>query len=207
MRYARTLAVASCAIALSAPLHGQTFRSPDPVIRRMWSLGMDSSQVARLAQVLVDSIGMRLSGTSSFQSAVDWLTGIYRSWGVTARQEQYGTARGWRMGPVSAALLAPHVQTVEVQLLAWSPGTNNRPVDGEAVIVPALADSTAGGLCRRLPPHHPLGDSAVARHLFRRCSNRIVASSSPLRRLRASIMFSCSRIACPQRSLARTLAE
>ena len=143
MRYARTFTAALSAIALSAPLHAQTFRSPDPVIRRMWSLGMDSSQVARLAQVLDDSIGMRLSGTSGFQSAVDWLNSVYRSWGITARAEQYGTARGWRMGPVSAALLAPHVQTLEVQLLAWSPGTSNRPVDGEAVIVPVLADSTA----------------------------------------------------------------
>src|SRR5262245_792674 len=143
MRYARLLTIATCAITFAAPTNAQTFRSPDPVIRRMWSLGMDSSQVARLAQVLDDSIGMRLSGTTGFQSAVDWLSGVYRSWGVTARAEQYGTTRGWRMGPVSAALLAPHVQTLEVQLLAWSPGTNNRPVDGEAVVVPAFADSTA----------------------------------------------------------------
>src|SRR5690349_22877081 len=105
------LAIVLCCAA--TPAAAQTFRSTDSVIRRMWSLGMDSSQVARLAQVLDDSIGMRLSGTTGFQSAVDWLSGVYRSWGVTARAEQYGTTRGWRMGPVSAALLTPHVQTLE----------------------------------------------------------------------------------------------
>lgn len=120
----------------------QTFRTQDSIIRRLWTLGMDSSQVERLAQVLDDSIGARLSGTSGFQSAVDWLTGVYNAWGVTSRQERYGTARGWRMGPVSMSLMAPHVQTLDVHLLAWSPGTGNRPVDGDAVILPALRDST-----------------------------------------------------------------
>src|SRR6185436_9571613 len=107
-------------LVLAQAAAAQTFRSPDPVIRRIWSLGMDSSQVERLAQVLDDSIGMRLSGTSGFQSAVDWLTGIYKSWGVTVRQERYATTRGWRIGPVSLSLLAPHFQGLEVHLLAFS---------------------------------------------------------------------------------------
>jgi len=141
MKPTRAFAIAMLAIVFATPSSGQTFRVDDPVIRRLWSLGMDSSQVARLAQVLDDSIGMRLSGTSGFQSAVEWLMGVYRSWGITARQEQYGTTRGWRMGAVSAALLAPHVQTLEAQLLAFSPGTGSRPVDAEAVVVPVMADS------------------------------------------------------------------
>jgi carboxypeptidase Q len=127
---------------LTVPAAAQTFRSPDPVIRRIWSLGMDSSQVERLAQVLDDSIGMRLSGTSGFQSAVDWLTGVYRSFGVTVRQEQYATTTGWRLGPVAMSLVTPHVQTLDVHLLAFSPGTGGRTVEAEAVVLPALKDST-----------------------------------------------------------------
>src|SRR5687767_739412 len=140
----RILTVACLAAASAAPLTAQTFRTPDPVIRRLWALGMDSSQVERLAQVLDDSIGMRLSGTTGFQSAVDWLSNTYKSWGVTARAERYGTTRGWRMGHVSMALLAPHFQTLDVHLLAWSPGTVNRNVDGDAVALPLLPDSAAG---------------------------------------------------------------
>ena len=143
MNLYRTLKTVAFLTAVAAPLSAQTFRSTDPVIRRLWALGMDSSQVERLAQVLDDSIGMRLSGTTGFQSAVDWLSATYKSWGVTARAERYGTTRGWRMGHVSMALLAPHFQTLDVHLLAWSPGTTNRNVDGDAVALPLLADSVA----------------------------------------------------------------
>jgi carboxypeptidase Q len=135
-------AAALCLLAASSPAAAQTFRSPDPVIRRIWSLGMDSSQVERLAQVLDDSIGMRLSGTSGFQSAVDWLTGVYRSLGVTVRQERYATTKGWRLGPVAMSLTTPHVQTLDAHLLAFSPGTGGRTVEAEAVLLPALKDST-----------------------------------------------------------------
>ena len=129
--------------ALTRPASAQTFRSPDPVIRRIWSLGMDSSQVERLAQVLDDSIGMRLSGTSGFQSAVDWLTGVYRSLGVTVRQERYATTTGWRLGPVAMSLSAPRVQTLEVHLLAFSPGTGGRTIEADAVVLPPAGDSAA----------------------------------------------------------------
>jgi carboxypeptidase Q len=139
----RAAAAACLALAIAPSAAAQTFRSPDPVIRRIWSLGIDSSQVERLAQVLDDSIGMRLSGTSGYQSAADWLTGIYKSWGVTVRQERYATTRGWRLGPVSMSLTAPRVQTLEVHLLAFSPGTANRPLEAAVTLPPPPTDSAA----------------------------------------------------------------
>jgi carboxypeptidase Q len=125
----------------AAPAAAQTFRTDEPVMRRIWSLGMDSSQVERLAQVLNDSIGMRLSGTTGFQSAVDWLLGTYRSWGVSARAERYGTALGWHMGTTDLALIAPRTQSLDATPLAWTPGTGGQPVEGDAVILPLLADT------------------------------------------------------------------
>jgi hypothetical protein len=121
----------------------QTFRTADPVIRRMWQVGMDSSQAERLAQVLIDSIGPRLSGTAGFESAVTWLERTYQTLGVPARRERYGTWRGWRAGPVHLDLVAPHVRSLEARFLAWSPGTGGRPVDGDVVAIPALADAAA----------------------------------------------------------------
>jgi len=103
---------------------------------------MERSQTERLAQVLMDSIGPRLAGTPGFQSAVDWLAATYESWGVTARRENYGTWRGWRQGTVHMQLIAPRHQNLEVELLAFSPGTA-RPVEGEVVLLPAVADSNA----------------------------------------------------------------
>jgi hypothetical protein len=136
----RVAGLSACAIALiasSAP--SQTLRSTDPVIRQMWAEGMERSQTERLAQVLLDSIGPRLSGTANFQSAVDWLLATYQAWGITARKEQYGTWRGWRRGPVHADLISPRAHTLEARFLAWSPGTGGRPVEGEVVAVPEFA--------------------------------------------------------------------
>lgn len=143
MKRLRSLWLAAIIAALPCTLASQTLPTDDAVIRRMWSLGMDSSHTERLAQVLNDSIGMRLSGTAGFQSAVDWLLATYRGWGVPVRSERYGSAPGWRMGAVSMALLAPRVQSLEATMLAWSPGTGGRPVEGEAVLIPLLTDSAA----------------------------------------------------------------
>jgi len=119
----------------------QTFRSDDSVIRAMWAEGMERSQTERLAQVLLDSIGPRLSGTPNYQAAVDWVLATYASWGVEARKEQYGTWRGWRRGPIHADLVAPRGHTLEARLLAWSPGTGGRPVEGDVIAVPELASA------------------------------------------------------------------
>jgi hypothetical protein len=74
---------------------------------------------------------------------VQWLERTYQGFGVTARRERYGTWRPWRAGPVHLDLLAPHVRSTEARFLAWSPGTGGRPVDGEVVAIPALADAGA----------------------------------------------------------------
>jgi hypothetical protein len=113
----------------------QTPSTDDPVIGRMWEEGMERSQTERLAQILMDSIGPRLSGTPNFQSAVNWLLRSYERWGVVARREQYGTWRGWHQGILHVDLIQPRVQTLEAKLLAWSPGTGG-PVEAEVVVIP-----------------------------------------------------------------------
>jgi hypothetical protein len=131
-------------LAFPATLAAQTFRSADTVIRKMWQVGMEQSQTEKLAQVLIDSIGPRLSGTSGFTSAVEWLEKTYTAWGVPVRREKYGTWRGWRQGTVHMEMIAPRLQNLEVELLAWSPPTpKNGPVEGDVVVIPDLADSTA----------------------------------------------------------------
>ncbi len=110
-------------IGVSA-MSAQGFRSDDPVLRAMWQEGMEQSQTEALAQILMDYIGPRLSGTPNFHAAVDWLEETYRDWGVDVRREQYGTWRGWRQGILHVDLIEPRVQTLETHLLAWSPGTD-----------------------------------------------------------------------------------
>jgi hypothetical protein len=127
----------------AASLPAQTFPTDDPVIKRLWDEGMTGkSQASRLAQVLMDSIGPRLTASPQFQSATQWLQQQYRSWGVPVRAERYGTWRAWRRGYTHLDLIAPRVRTLEATLLAWSPGTSG-PVEGEVILAPDLADSAA----------------------------------------------------------------
>lgn len=121
----------------------QTFPTDDPVLRRIWSLGMDSSQVARYAQVITDSIGPRLTGSPAQRAGIAWLLARYRELGIDARMEQYGTWAGWRRGTSHLDLVAPRVRSLEGMMLAWSPGTGNRDVQGGTILLPDVADSTA----------------------------------------------------------------
>ncbi len=130
-----------------ATLTAQTFPTDDPVIRRIWEVGMESSQTETLAQVLMDSIGPRLAGSPELAAAQDWLVETYRSWGVTVRKEPHGSWRGWRQGYLHVDLVAPRPQTLEAELLAWSPGTDG-PLEGELV---ALAEVAQGKPAEWLP--------------------------------------------------------
>jgi hypothetical protein len=144
MRHSNRVLLTAFISTLSAGAAGaQTFRTADPVIRRMWQVGMEQSHTEPLAQVLMDSIGPRLSGSPGYQSAVEWLERTYQALGLTVRRERYGTWRGWQQGTVHMQMVAPRVQNLEVELLAWSPGTGNRPVEGDVVVIPELADAAA----------------------------------------------------------------
>ena len=149
-RFMRSLLMAAIA---AAPLSAQTFPVADPILSRIWSMGMESSQTMSLAQALTDSIGPRLTGTPSQKAGNDWLVSMYGKWGIPARNEQYGTWRGWRRGITHVDLISPRVRSLEATMLAWSPGTNERSragtvgaprdVEGTLAILPDLADSAA----------------------------------------------------------------
>lgn len=131
-------------VVFAGSAHAQSFRSADPVIKKMWQAGMVDSHLEKMGQVLIDSIGPRLSGTPGYTSAVTWLEQTYKGFGIPVRRENYGTWRGWQQGTVHMELIAPRVQNLEVELLAWSPPTpGGKPVDADVVVVPELADADA----------------------------------------------------------------
>lgn len=120
----------------------QGFPTNDPALQRIWRLGMDSSRVQQLSQVLFDSIGPRLTGSPGYATASDWVMQQYRAWGIEAREEPYGTWRGWRRGASHIDLVTPRVRSLEGMMLAWSPGTKGKSVRAEAIVLPKFADST-----------------------------------------------------------------
>ena len=122
-------------------LGAQSFPSDDPVIRAIWEEGVERSQVYELGQVMMDSIGPRLTGSPAMSGANDWALAKYAEWGIEAYKEQYGTWRGWERGISHIDLIAPRVRSLEGMAAAWSPGTDG-PVEGEVVV---LADAGSPG--------------------------------------------------------------
>ena len=121
-------------------LKAQDFPSDDPIIRAIWAQGMeDGSQVERLAQALIDSIGPRLSGSPGQRNSVEWAMSMYENWDVPVRAEQYGTWRSWDRGYTHIDLLAPRKRTLNGTMLAWSPGTDG-PIEGEVIAMPLFSN-------------------------------------------------------------------
>jgi hypothetical protein len=141
---ASTLSLSAAIAAQSAPVPSASpsFPTDDPVLRRIWAIGMDSSHVEQLAGTLLDSIGPRLTGTEIQRDAQSWLVSTYKSWGIEAKNEQYGTWRGWRRGTSHVDLISPRVRTLEATMLGFSPGTNGKPLVAGTVILPRFQDST-----------------------------------------------------------------
>jgi carboxypeptidase Q len=126
----------------AAPLTAQTFPTNDPVIRQIYAMGMDHSLLEPEAHSLFDSLGPRLMGSPDLKRAQDWLVSTYASLGINAREEQYGTWRGWVRGPSHIDLVSPRVRTLEGQMVGYSPGTGGKDVTLETVVLPRFRDST-----------------------------------------------------------------
>jgi carboxypeptidase Q len=138
------------ALLLGAALHAgvstasaQTFPTADPTIRAIWEEGTRNSQLERLAQVLLDSIGPRLTGSPGQLAAHEWAVRTYAGWGIEAKNEPYGTWREWRRGIDHIHLVAPRVRSLDGGLLAWSPGTDGREVEAPAVLMPSVENRAA----------------------------------------------------------------
>lgn len=138
----RTLLTVVAVAGLTLPLTAQSFPVEDPVLKRIWSIGMDSSESYRLAQALLDSVGPRLTASPGHRAGNEWLVSKYKSWGIAAQNEQYGTWRMWRRGPTHLDLVSPRVRTLEATMLAWSVGTKGK-AEGKVILLPDVADGEA----------------------------------------------------------------
>lgn len=142
MNARRFLGAAVALLATSVPLSAQTFPTKDPVIRQIYAIGMDSSQLYSQAHALFDSLGPRLMGSPDLKRADDWLMSVYGSWGIQATEEKIGTWRGWVRGHSHIDLVSPRMRSLEGQMVGYSPGTNGKNVTMETIVLPRFRDST-----------------------------------------------------------------
>jgi carboxypeptidase Q len=142
------------AFALFVPVAratAQDIPTGDSTVARIYDEGMHRSQAARLAQVLMDSIGPRLTGSPANRAANDWLVRTYKSWGVDAKNEQYGTWRDWTRGASGITLVAPRVRVLEATMHAWSAATPAGGVTADVVGMPSVSEfADSAGFARWL---------------------------------------------------------
>ncbi len=101
------------------------------------------SQLEQLGQELMDGIGPRLVGTPQMKQAHDWAVNTYAKWGIPARNESYGTWRGWERGITHINMLSPRIHSLKGTQLAWNPSTSKKGVTAEVVVLPMVKDSIA----------------------------------------------------------------
>ena len=103
----------------------------------------EHSQLEQLGQELMDGIGPRLVGTPQMKQAHDWAVNTYAKWGIPARNESYGTWRGWERGITHIDMLSPRIQSLKGTQLAWNPSTSKKGITAEVVVLPMVKDSIA----------------------------------------------------------------
>src|SRR5690606_2186533 len=96
----------------------------------------DNSQLETLAYELLDEIGPRLVGTPEMQNAHDWAVEKFKSWGITASNEQYGEWRAWQRGVTHVDMISPRLKSLEATQLAWSPSTKKNGITVEVILLP-----------------------------------------------------------------------
>ena len=103
----------------------------------------ENSQLEKLAHELLDVVGPRLVGSPQMKQANDWAVKKYSDWGISAKNEKWGEWAGWERGITHIDLISPRVRTLEGTQLAWSPSTNGKAINAEAIILPEITDSVA----------------------------------------------------------------
>ena len=89
------ITVVVCFMATTIISNAQT---SDAIVDSMVAEAFKRSQLEPLAKELLDGIGPRLVGSPGMQQANDWAVEKYKSWGINARNEQWGEWRGWERG-------------------------------------------------------------------------------------------------------------
>ncbi|MBT8184056.1 MAG: M20/M25/M40 family metallo-hydrolase [Eudoraea sp.] len=103
----------------------------------------ENSQLELLAHELLDVIGPRLVGTPQMKNAHDWAVATYKKWGIAAKNEEWGSWRGWERGITHLDLISPRNVSLSGMQLAWNPSTSIEGITAEVITIPEVADSVA----------------------------------------------------------------
>lgn len=132
-----------CLTFLLFTFSGLKAQSSAAIVSQMEKEAYENSQLPSLAHELMDVIGPRLVGTPQMKNAHDWAVATFSKWGIKAKNEEWGTWRGWERGICHIDLLSPRVVSLHGRQLAWSPSTPAEGITAGLVTLPQVSDSTA----------------------------------------------------------------
>ncbi|MCC6394161.1 MAG: M20/M25/M40 family metallo-hydrolase [Bryobacterales bacterium] len=132
MRYRLRLFVLLFTVTLWLPAEEQVDLS---IVHRIRTEAFENSKVMDHMFHLTDVNGPRLTGSSGYRKAADWVVAKAREYGLSnPRLEKWGPfGRGWEYSKFSAHMLEPAYSPLIGFPLAWSSGTNG-PLTGQPSI-------------------------------------------------------------------------
>jgi len=113
-------------------------RLDEDVIWKIRREATDRSQIMRTLHVLTDVYGPRLTGSPNLRRAQDWLVQQATAAGLkNAHLEEWDFGQpGWLNEKTSVHLVAPVKDSLVVEALAWTPGTNGTVTASTVIVTP-----------------------------------------------------------------------
>ena len=135
-------------VAVALPIAGQA-RNSDAItqsdleaIYKIKDQGFNHSQVMDIMSYLTDVYGPRLTNSPNSKAAGQWTMDKMKEWGLAnVHEETWGPfGRGWSNEKFSAMMLQPRPFILIAYPKAWTPGTGDGPVTGDAVLMQVQTD-------------------------------------------------------------------
>lgn len=122
----KILTVSLLCLALLLPFPAFTQNSVDAELNaKIRKEGMENSQILRSLHFLADVYGPRLTGSPNHKNAAEWAIKQMAAWGFqNGHLEPWDFGHpGWLNESYTAHMIAPVKDTLECEVLAWTPST------------------------------------------------------------------------------------
>ena len=98
----------------------------------------ERSQVMRIAHVLTDRYGPRLTGSPNYEAAAKWAAATLTEWGLkNARLEPWDFGHpGWTNDRAAGYMLSPVKENLKFEVLSWTPSTKGTVVGSAVQVIP-----------------------------------------------------------------------
>jgi carboxypeptidase Q len=125
---------------LAAPVAAADEHVDLEVVHRIKAEAFDNSKVMDHLFYLSDVYGPRLTNSTGFFAAADWVVKTLGEWGIPAHLEKWNYGRGWNYTHFEGHLIEPQYAPLIGFPTAWTSGTNGR-VSGEVVMANLATDA------------------------------------------------------------------